>query len=79
MFTVSLKLPDSLLAEVRALAERKGVSRSSVIREALAAYLPLAAVPAAGSFLERARDLAGCVEGPPDLSSHPAHMESYGR
>jgi Arc/MetJ-type ribon-helix-helix transcriptional regulator len=78
MPVVSLKLPDSLLAEVRALADRKGVSRSSVIREALASYLPDAAAPAAGSFADQARDLAGSLEGPADLAANPAYLDGYG-
>jgi len=75
---ISLKLADSLLAELRRLAERRGVSRSAIVREALASYLPHAAEPAAGSFADRARDLAGRVEGPEDLAGNPAHLDGYG-
>lgn len=79
MANLSLKLPESLLAEVRALAERQGISSSSVIREAVAAYLTHAATPRPGSFAELARDLAGCVAGPADLSHNPVHLDGYGR
>jgi hypothetical protein len=75
---ISLRLPASLLAKVRAFAERKGVSSSSVIREALAFYLPGAAGPAFGSFADRTRDLAGRVEGPADLAASPTHLDGYG-
>jgi hypothetical protein len=35
--------------------------------------------PAAPSFLSLAGDLAGCVEGPADLSSNPEHLRGFGR
>lgn len=31
------------------------------------------------SFLSLAEDLAGCVEGPADLSSSPEHLRGFGR
>lgn len=31
------------------------------------------------SFLALAGDLAGCVEGPADLSSNPEHLHGFGR
>lgn len=33
----------------------------------------------ARSFLSLAEDLAGCVEGPADLSSNPEHLRDFGR
>jgi hypothetical protein len=33
----------------------------------------------APSFLSLAGDLAGCVEGPADLSSNPDHLRDFGR
>lgn len=31
------------------------------------------------SFLSLAEDLAGCVEGPADLSTNPEHLRDFGR
>lgn len=84
MHTVSMKLPDPLAAELAAQAERRKLSKSALIREALTRYLAEPedgeARPTPGSFLERARHLAGSVKGAPaDLSDDPAHLEGYGR
>ena len=34
--------------------------------------------PTPGSFLDLSYDLAGCLEGPGDLSTNPEHMEGFG-
>jgi len=80
MKTISMKLPDDLDAELEARAERQGASKSSLVREALAEYLvdeEKTVRPA--SFLDQAADLAGCVDGPADLSVNPDHLDGYGR
>jgi metal-responsive CopG/Arc/MetJ family transcriptional regulator len=78
MKTLSLKLPPALGRELEALAQRRSMSKSSLVREALARYLsgPHATK---GSFLERAGKLVGCVEGPPDLSVNAEHLQGFGR
>jgi hypothetical protein len=78
MSTVSLKIPPDLNRAVEELARSRGMSKSALIREALGRYLAAGARPAKGSFLALAKDYAGCVEGPPDLSSSPEHLEGYG-
>lgn len=77
--TVSLKVPASLDSELEALASRRGVGKSSLVREALAEYLPAQSGHAQGSFLSRARRFAGCVEGPSDLAANADHLAGYGR
>ena len=79
MKTLSLKLPDALEARLRASAERRNTSKSALVREALESYLAGADGSQAGSCLDLAGDLAGCLEGPGDLSHNPKHMEGYGR
>jgi len=79
MKTLSLKLTPALGRELEALAQRRSVSKSSLVREALARYLTSGPQAAKGSFLERAGKLAGCVEGPPDLSVSAEHLQGYGR
>jgi hypothetical protein len=76
MSNVSLKIPPALHSAVEEMAKRRGVSKSALIREALERYL--GAPPAKGSFLALAKDYAGCVDGPPDLSSNAEHLEGYG-
>ena len=79
MKNISLKLPNDLDQELASLAERKGVTKSALIREAVEGYLAHALGRKKPSFLERAGDLIGCVEGPGDLSYNKAYMKDYGR
>ena len=79
MKTRSLKLPRQLDQSLTDRAKRGNVSRSTVVREALAEYLVQHRPPSEASFLERARDLAGCADGPADLSTNPVHLAGYGR
>jgi len=50
-----------------------------LIREALSAYLGRKGSPGRTSFAALAEYLAGCVEGPDDLSGNPDHLAGYGR
>ena len=79
MKTVTVKLPDSLDAKVAALASRRGETKSEVIREALDALCANAENNASASCLHLAGNLAGSLEGPRNLSSHPRHMKGYGQ
>lgn len=76
----SLKLSQDLEKSLTTCATARGASASSVVREALEVYL--AASESADrqpqSFSARAADLAGCVSGPADLSTNPAHLATYG-
>ena len=79
MKTLSLKVPDDLDREIEDLARRKGWSKSRVIRQAIAGFVPRDNRASKGSFLAQAGDLIGCVSGPSDLSSNPAHLKGFGR
>jgi Ribbon-helix-helix protein, copG family len=61
-------------------AASRGVSKSDLVREAIAEYLVESDAPAPGSFLAAAADLAGCLDGgPDDLSYNPEHLADYGK
>jgi predicted transcriptional regulator len=75
MRTVSFKLPIDLDDKLSALARRRRVSRSSLVREALEA----AGASAPLSVTQLAGDLVGSVEGPGDLSSNPEHLADFGK
>jgi predicted transcriptional regulator len=77
--TLSVKLPASLGARLAATATRRRVDKSSIVRAALAAALAREPGSRARAFAEVARDLAGCVSGPVDLSSDARHLRGYGR
>lgn len=79
MKSFAVKLPDDLLAKIQHAAKEKGETKSAVLREALEEYFSREKNHDTGSCLDLARDLAGSVQGPPDLSTNSAHMDSYGR
>jgi hypothetical protein len=75
--TLTVKVPNSLDARLSALARRRGLERAVIVRDALIRYL--SNPDTEGSFLDLARDHAGCVSGPPDLSVSKNDLEGYGR
>jgi len=79
MTTLTLKISEEVDGELSRLARREGVSKSSLVREAVSALLTRKRQTRKGSFLALAEDLAGCVEGPEDLASNPRHLDGYGR
>lgn len=79
MKTIALKLPDELLKRIERAANRRGETRSAVMRGVLEEFFAEQTKETMGSCLDLARDLAGCVQGPEDLSTNPTHMEGYGR
>lgn len=79
MKTLSLKLPDGLARELSAQARSRGTTKSEILREALAEFLARVPRPEGSSFLDRAGELVGCLEGPEDLSYNKKHLDDYGR
>jgi hypothetical protein len=79
MKTVSLELTESLDEQLTAIAAKRGASKTAVVREALEAYIRNEKKPLPRSCLELAKDLVGCVEGPPHLSFDKRRMKSFGR
>src|SRR5262249_52046315 len=79
MQTISLKLPDDLLADLEREAKARRVSKSVLIRESLETALRRRSRRGAVSCYDLARDLAGTVKGlPRDLASNPKYMEEFG-
>ena len=80
MTTVTVKMPDELHAALSKLSALKGVSKSQLIREALAAVLASELREQKVSALEVMRRGVGVVRsGRPDLGSNPDHLEGFGR
>jgi Arc/MetJ-type ribon-helix-helix transcriptional regulator len=79
MATVTVKLPDGLAARLKAAVKKRGRSQSEVLREALEAHLERENEALGDTCLELAADLAGCLDGPSDLSSNRRHLRGYGR
>jgi hypothetical protein len=80
MQTISLKLPDDLLAHLDGEAKARGVTKSRLVRESLDAALRKPSPAGAVSCYDLARDLAGAVKGlPKDLAVNPKYMEGFGK
>lgn len=81
MQTLSMKVTEDLNRTLSDLARQRGISKSALIREAITELVARERPgrPASGSFLAAAEDLAGCVDGPEDLSTNVEHLAGYGR
>ena len=81
MITMTLKLPGGLHARLSAAARKIGTSKSEVARQALEAFLEDARRHRhrVGSCLDMAKDLAGSVKGPGDLSFNKRYLKDYGK
>ena len=80
MQTISLKLPEDLLADLKREAKARRVSQSALVRESLEAALRHRSRRGAASCYDLARDLAGTVKGlPRDLASNPKYLEGFGQ
>lgn len=81
MNLLTIKIPPALDDALAQASAREQLSKSEVVRRAVAAYL--AQPTTAGmqpSALAQAGDLVGCFGGGPrDLASNPRHMDGFGR
>ena len=79
MRTFSLKLPERLHARLTSLAQKRGLSKSDLVRDALEAHCLSEEGSTPGSFADLTRDAKGCGEGPADLSYNKEHMRGFGK
>jgi hypothetical protein len=79
--TLTIKIPAVLDSALAQASERQHVSKSELVRRAVAAYLgQVGQRPGEPSALDLAGDLVGCFGGgPPDLSSNPRHLDDFGK
>ena len=80
MRSISLKLPDDLLAQLEHEARARRVTKSWLVRESLVRALSKESRAGAVSCYDLARDLAGSVRGlPEDLALNPDYMDGFGK
>jgi metal-responsive CopG/Arc/MetJ family transcriptional regulator len=79
MKTISLKLPDSLLARLNSAAKCGKRSKSEYVRHCLENAMENQETDLKGSCFDLAADLCGIIEGPDDLSYNKKHMARFGR
>ena len=79
MRTISLRLPEELLAQLEREAKARRVPKSALVRESLETALRPRARRGRKSCYDLARDLAGSVRGlPRDLTHNPKYMDGFG-
>ena len=79
MQTISLKLPEDLLADLEREAKARRVTKSVLVRESLERTLRQRSRRGAASCYDRARDLAGRLKGlPRDLATNPKYVDGFG-
>ena len=76
---ITVKLSRRLASRLSARAKNGHRTQSAVVRDALERYLADGSDETEPSFLELAQDLAGCLEGPANLSSDRRRLRAYGR
>ncbi len=76
---MTLRLPENVEQELIYEAKRRGVTKSWLVREALAAYLVKDPTSQEKSARDVFGDVVGIFDGPQDLATHPKHMEGFGR
>jgi Ribbon-helix-helix protein, copG family len=80
MRSISVKLPDDLLAQLAREAKARRVTKSRLVRESLEKGLHQQPSAGAVSCYDLARDLAGTLKGlPKDLADNPKYMDGFGR
>ncbi len=76
--TVTMKIPQEMAQKLEAVASRKRVPKSTLMREALGTYLKTQKTKT--NLYERMKAGIGCIRsGKGDLSTNPKHMDGYGR
>jgi len=91
MATISLKLPEQLLARIERESRVRRTTKSSVVRKCLEAQLPgtpppldFPALSPGESFYDKAlpilkRGWAKRGRGKPDLATNPKYLEGFGK
>ena len=80
MTTISLRLPDSLLALLEKEAKARRVSKSQFIRDQLQQAVSPRRKRGFVSCYDLTKDLIRSVPGvPKDLATNPKYMEGFGR
>ena len=80
MTTITCKIPDELNGRLEAEAERKLLSKSDIVREALERSLQHCRSSQKPTAFDRVKDLCGIIkDGPTDLSTNPKYMKDFGK
>ncbi len=76
---MTLKIPDVLRKKLKNFSQKKGMSKSEIVRNALIEYLDKDDVINKGTFMDLAMDLAGSVDEKSGLSTDKKYLKEYGK
>jgi len=80
MRTVSVKLPDDLLAQLNSEAKARRVTKSQLVRESLEKAFRMQSPVGPISCYDLVRDLVGVVKGlPVDLADNSEYLAGFGK
>jgi hypothetical protein len=80
MTTLSLKLPDKLVAELDRAAKAQRKTRAAFVRETLAQKAGAVRVKSGPSLLDRTQNLCGiAASGLGDLSSNAGYLDDFAK
>jgi Arc/MetJ-type ribon-helix-helix transcriptional regulator len=80
MPTISVRLPDDLLAQLHSEAKARRMTKSGLVRESLEKALRRQSRARAVSCYDLVRDLAGTMKGlPADLADNLEYLEGLGK
>jgi hypothetical protein len=78
MTTITCKVSEKLNAQLEALARRRRLSKSAILREALESKTKASAKSPSPSAYDLVKHLCGSLRGPKDLSTNPEQMKGFG-
>lgn len=79
MITLTLKVSDVLNAQLKTFAQKKGLSKSEIVRIALNDYFSKNENDISNSFYDYSKDLSGKIVAEPDLSTSKKYFADYGK
>ncbi len=81
MNTLTIKIPETLHAQLERLAKHQHQNKSEVVRQAISSFIQAHHKQVGQEdALADIADLVGCFSGgPSDLSSNPVHLAEFGK
>jgi predicted transcriptional regulator len=78
MTTLTVKVPDEVAAKLKAVATRRRISKSQIVRDALVKELKSS--PTKANLYDIMKEGIGCFDsGVTDLATNPKHMKGFGK
>jgi metal-responsive CopG/Arc/MetJ family transcriptional regulator len=80
MTTITCKIPEKLEAEMNAIVEKRGISKSEFVRESIQQQIHEQKKRVKLSAYEVMKEACGIIQGGPrDLATNPKHLKGFGR